>query len=47
MIKNTSYNGIKINGPLIDEKPRKKTETDEVEEAQSSDEEILNAVNQY
>ena len=46
--KNTSYNGIKINGPPIDEKPKKKQlETEEDATGQSSDDEILNAINQY
>jgi hypothetical protein len=27
--KNTSFNGIKINGPSLDEKPKKKAEGEE------------------
>jgi len=45
--KNTSYNGIKINGPSLDEKPKKKGADEELEAGQSSDDEIINAVNQY
>jgi len=29
--KNTSHNGIKINGPSLDEKPKKKLEIDETD----------------
>ena len=42
--RNTLPNGIKINGPPVDEKPKKKKEGEE-DGDQSSDDEILNAVN--
>ena len=46
--KNTSHNAIKINGPPIDEKPKKKQlETGEVDTGQSSGDDALNTVNQY
>ena len=43
-----SYNGLPLNGPSVDEPPKKK-KPDEIREpeANSSDEEVLNAVNQY
>lgn len=44
--KNTSYFGLKINGPVVGEKVKKKKVAEEgAAEAVSSDDEIINAVN--